>query len=135
MRSSYDVRVTGDQREVSIFHSKTIDQNVSYLVYFPPEYDKDETKRYPVLYHLPASGGTPKSGSDLARRLDKAIRAGIASPIIIVSVNGLRGNTMYCDSRDGLYWKTNDSFLLIPKNADALRDRTMIRIVCHIEDE
>ena len=212
-----------DGMKYQTFLSETINQNVSYLVYFPPDYDKDQTARYPVLYYLPASGGTPKSGGEIARRVDLAIRAGRALPMIIVSVNGLRGNTMYCDSRDGLYpletvlikgliphvdatyrteasrerravegfsmggfgaahlgfkypevfgvisiqapallgpeleqprpsqawsrlfpnamggdleyWQTNDPFLLVPKNADALRDRTLIRIVCHIEDD
>ena len=33
------------------------------------------------------------------------------------------------------YWQANDPFLLVPKNADALRDRTLIRIVCHIEND
>ena len=212
-----------DGMKYQTFLSRTISQDVSYLVYLPPDYDKDETARYPVLYYLPASGGTPKSGSEISRRVDKAIRAGRASPMIIVSVNGLRGNTMYCDSRDGLYpletvlvkdliphvdatyrteasrerravegfsmggfgaahlgfkypevfgvisiqapallgpdlkqprpsqawsrlfpnamggdleyWQANDPFLLVPKNADALRDRTRIRVVCHIEDD
>jgi endo-1,4-beta-xylanase len=212
-----------DGMKYQTFLSETIRQNVSYLVYLPPDYDEDETARYPVLYYLPASGGTPKSGSEIARRVDMAIRAGRVLPMIIVSVNGLRGNTMYCDSRDGLYpvetvlikdlipyvdatyrteasrerravegfsmggfgaahlgfkypevfgvnsiqapallgpdlqqprpsqawsrlfpnamggdleyWQANDPFLLVPKNADALRDRTLIRIVCHIEDD
>lgn len=212
-----------DGMEYQTFLSETINQNVSYLVYLPPDYDKEETARYPVLYYLPASGGRPKAGAEIARRVDQAIRAGRTSPMIIVSVNGLRGNTMYCDSRDGLYpletvlvkdliphvdatyrtvaarerravegfsmggfgaahlgfkypevfgvisiqapallgpdlkqprpsqawsrlfpnamggdleyWQANDPFLLVPKNADALRDRTLIRIVCHIEND
>jgi endo-1,4-beta-xylanase len=33
------------------------------------------------------------------------------------------------------YFRANDPFTLIPKNADALRDRTFIRIVTHVEDE
>jgi endo-1,4-beta-xylanase len=31
------------------------------------------------------------------------------------------------------YFRANDPFFLAEKNADALRDRTVIRIVCHIE--
>ena len=33
------------------------------------------------------------------------------------------------------YFHENDPFALVPKNADALRDRTRIRIVAHIENE
>jgi endo-1,4-beta-xylanase len=33
------------------------------------------------------------------------------------------------------YFRANDPFALVPKHADALRDRTVIRIVTHIEDE
>jgi S-formylglutathione hydrolase FrmB len=157
------------------------------------------------------------------RRLDRAIRAGKVDPMIVVMPNGLRGETMYSDSRDGRYpvesviikdliphvdatyrtiagregrgldgfsmggfgaahfgfkypdlfgvisiqapallgpelgsprpvtawsrlfpfamggdldyFRSNDPFALIPKNADALRDRTVIRIVTHVEDE
>ena len=33
------------------------------------------------------------------------------------------------------YFRANDPFTLAEKNADALRDRTFIRIVAHSEDE
>jgi endo-1,4-beta-xylanase len=206
------------------FRSKTIQADVSYLIYLPPDYDKQPSTRYPVLYYLHASGGTPKrDGAEIVRRLDRAIRAGRVEPLIVVCPNGLRGATMYCDSRDGDfpvetvivkdliphvdatyrtvasregraldgfsmggfgaahlgfkfpemfgvvsiqappllgpelkqplptrawsrlfpsamgndldYFRANDPFTLIVKNADALRDRTIIRIVTHVEDE
>jgi endo-1,4-beta-xylanase len=206
------------------FRSKTIKAPVSYLVYLPPGYEKQKDTRYPVLYYLHGSGGTPRrGGADIVKRLDKAIRAGRADPLIVVMVNGLRGATMYCDSKDGKYpletviikdliphvdatyrtvtaregraiegfsmggfgaahfgfkypdlfgvvsiqapallgpdlksplptrawsrlfpsamggdldyFRANDPFALVPKHADALRDRTVIRIVTHIEDE
>ena len=205
------------------FHSKTINGDVSYLVYLPPNYEQS-SERYPVLYDLPASGGTPKrDGASVVRRVSAAIGAGRISPMIVVLVNGLRGNTMYCDSRDGKYpletvivkdlvphvdgayrtiasrdgravdgfsmggfgaahlgfkypetfgvisimappllgpelkqhlpaqawsrlfplamnndleyFRANDPFTLAEKNADALRDRTVIRIVAHWENE
>ena len=85
------------------FHSKTINADVSYLVYLPPDYEQS-SERYPVLYDLPASGGTPKrDGATVVRRVTAAIRAHRISPMIVVLVNGLHGNTMYCDSRDGKY--------------------------------
>jgi endo-1,4-beta-xylanase len=206
------------------FHSKTINADVSYLVYLPPDYEQNPGTRYPVLYGLHASGGTPRRDAEgVVRRMDKAIRAGRVDPMIMVFPNGLRGNTMYSDSKDGLYpvetvtvkdliphvdatyrtiasregraldgfsmggfgaahfgfkypevfgvvsimappllgpdlqqplparawsklfytamggdleyFKTNDPFSLIPKNADAIRDRMVIRIVTHVENE
>ena len=33
------------------------------------------------------------------------------------------------------YWEANNPLTLAAKNADALRDRTLIRIICHIESE
>jgi dienelactone hydrolase/enterochelin esterase-like enzyme len=206
------------------FHSQTIHTDVSYMVYLPPDYEQQPGKRYPVLYDLHASGGTPKrDGIEIARRFGKAISAKVIPPMIIVFPNGLRGNTMYSDSKDGqypvetvivkdlvphidatyrtvasregraldgfsmggfgaahfgfkypdmfavisimappllgpdvkgvtpqrawsnlfptamgsdmAYFQENDPFALIPKNADALRDRTAIRLVCHVEAE
>src|SRR5262249_20270493 len=86
------------------FHSRTIGADVSYLVYVPPGYETDQTARYPVLYWLHASGGTPLRGAvGILRRLDPAFRAGRVPPLILVVPNGLRGATMYSDSRDGKY--------------------------------
>jgi len=213
-----------DATEFKTFHSRTIDAEVSYLVYLPPAYRQDAAARYPVLYELPASGGNPKRDMPgIVSRVDKLIRGGIIQPMIVVGVNGLRGNTMYCDSRDGKwpletviiqdliphvdatyhtvasrdgravngfsmggfgaarlgfkfpevfgvisimappllgpdvkqqlpahawsrlfplamsndldYFRANDPFTLVEKNADALRDRTVIRLVCHWENE
>jgi S-formylglutathione hydrolase FrmB len=83
------------------FHSKTINGDVSYLIYLPPDYDKQTSVRYPVVYDLPASGQAPKSAQEAVSRINAGIRAGKLAPMIVVAVNGLRGNTMYCDSRDG----------------------------------
>jgi endo-1,4-beta-xylanase len=217
-------RTEPESTSYKTFRSETINGEVSYLVYLPPDYEQQTSARYPVLYYLPASGGTPRrDGAEIARRLDKAIRARRAAPMIAIFVNGLRGNTMYCDSRDGEYpvetvivkdliphvdatyrtvaaregravegfsmggfgaahlgfkypklfgvisiqappllgpelksplparawsrlfptamggdleyFRANDPFTLAVKNADALRDGALIRIVCHVEDE
>ena len=85
------------------FHSATINADVSYMIYLPPDYEKEKTL-YPVLYQLPASGGTPRrDGPQVTVRIDKAIRAKRIGPMIVVAVNGLAGNTMYADTRDGQY--------------------------------
>src|SRR5579872_2237934 len=86
------------------FHSATIQADVSYMIYLPPDYEQDKDTRYPVLYQLPASGGTPRrDGPQVTGRIDKAIRAKRIGPMIIVVVNGLAGNTMYADTHDGQY--------------------------------
>lgn len=86
------------------FHSATIKAEVSYMVWLPPGYEQQKSTRYPVLYELPASGGTPRRDTPrIVARVDEAIRAHRIDPMIIIGVNGLRGNTMYCDSRDGDY--------------------------------
>jgi endo-1,4-beta-xylanase len=206
------------------FRSKTINDEVSYLVYLPPDYDRRETIRYPVMYELHASRGTPaRDARGTLARLAPAIRDGRIPPMIIVFPKGLRGATMYSDTKDGKYpvetvivkdliphidatsrtiasrearaldgfsmggfgaahfcfrflavfgvvpieappllgpdlnqplpsrtwsnklltamggdleyFRANDPFALIPKNAEALRDRSIIRIVTHVEDD
>ena len=207
------------------FHSDTIHGGVSYLIYLPPDYGQPTSMRYPVLYDLPASGQQAKTVAEVVRRINAAVRAGKLAPMIVVGVNGLRGNTMYCDSHDGKwpletvivkdliphidatyrtiasrdgravdgfsmggfgaahlgfkfpeifgvdsimappllgpelkqplpmqawsrlfttplamggdmeYFHANDPFTLAGKNAPALRDRTVIRIVAHYEDQ
>lgn len=86
------------------FRSNTIKADVSYMIYLPPDYEQDQDARYPVLYQLPASGGTPRrDGPQVTVRIDKAIRAKRIGPMIVVVVNGLAGNTMYADTHDGQY--------------------------------
>src|SRR5579862_8067027 len=70
------------------FHSNTIKADVSYMIYLPPDYEQNKDARYPVLYQLPASGGTPRrEGPQVTTRIDKAIRANRIGPMIIVAVN------------------------------------------------
>jgi endo-1,4-beta-xylanase len=204
--------------------SRTIDRDVSYLVYLPPEYDRNPDARYPVLYELHASGGMPsREARSITPEFDRAIRSGKIPPMIIVYPNGLRGATMYSDTKNGdyplesvmikdliphidatyrtiatraaraldgfsmggfgaahlgfkypelfgvvsiqappllgpeltkplpmrawsklfatamggdlAYFRENDPFALAARNADRLRDRSFIRIICHIENE
>jgi endo-1,4-beta-xylanase len=85
------------------FRSQTLNADVSYLIYLPPGYEQQTSMRYPVLYFLHGSGGTSRGGAAQNGRLDAAIRAGKVAPMIAVYVNGLAGNTMYCDTPDGKY--------------------------------
>jgi enterochelin esterase-like enzyme len=83
------------------FHSQTIGGDVNYRVYLPPGYGSNTGARYPVLYELPASGQSTLGGADVVKRVDQGIRAGRLAPMIVVLVNGLRGNAMYRDTWDG----------------------------------
>jgi endo-1,4-beta-xylanase len=206
------------------FHSRTIDRDVSYLIYLPPDYYQNPAARYPVLYALHASGGTSlREARSVTPMFNRAMRAGKIPPMIIVYPNALRGATMYCDTKNGeypvesviikdliphidatyrtiaartgraldgfsmggfgaahlgfkysdlfgvvsiqapallgpdltqplplrawsklfaiamggdlAYFRENDPFVLAVKNADRLRDRSFIRLVCHIESQ
>jgi endo-1,4-beta-xylanase len=216
-------RTTAPGTQYRTFKSETVKGDVSYVIYLPPDYDSQGSTRYPVIYFLHGSGGTAGKASGNAGRFDKAIRAGAIPPLIVVFVNGLRGATMYCDSRDGAYpvesviikdliphidatyrtiasragravdgfsmggfgaahlgfkypevfgvvsipapallgpelqqptpkrawsrlfpaamdsdmdyFRANDPFALVAKNAGAIRDRSFIRIICHIEND
>ncbi len=81
------------------FHSRTINGPVSYLIYLPPDYERDTTKRYPVLYWLHGGSGRMESGGAFVKLLDTAIRVNKAPSTIAVLVNGLK--SMYNDSLDG----------------------------------
>jgi endo-1,4-beta-xylanase len=82
------------------FHSPTIDGDVSYLVYLPAAYERDHDARFPVLYWLHGIGGAQTGVPRFVGRLDAAIEAAAAPPMIVVFVNGLR-DSFYCDAADG----------------------------------
>src|SRR6476646_5014546 len=80
----------GQLREVYYF-SKSSDKTRHIYVYTPPDYDKDTSKRYPVLY-LQHGGGEDETGWGRQGRagliMDNLIAAGKARPFIIVMDNG-----------------------------------------------
>lgn len=82
------------------FHSQLVNGDVSYLVYLPPDYDTNPSRRYPAVYWLHGYGGNPRSGAVFVTPLDAAIRAGKAPAMIVVIVNGLAAS-FFCDSPDG----------------------------------
>ena len=87
------------------FYSKTIGQEVSYDIYFPPDYDKDKGRRFPVVYWLHGSGGNQKTGStgdgNVLETYARALRENAAPQMIYVFVNGLV-NSFYVDSQKAL---------------------------------
>lgn len=83
------------------FKSNTIGQEVSYLIYLPPDYETAKSARYPVIYYLHGLFGTPAgSAREFVPHLDAAIREKSMPPAIAVMVNGVR-DSRYVDSFDG----------------------------------
>jgi enterochelin esterase-like enzyme len=78
------------QLRQTLFHSKSADAVLQCFVYTPPDYDKDPTKRYPVLY-LQHGGGENETGwgqqGHTGRIMDNLIADGKAKPFIIVMAN------------------------------------------------
>ncbi|HXJ57063.1 MAG TPA: alpha/beta hydrolase-fold protein [Verrucomicrobiae bacterium] len=80
----------GHLREVNYF-SKSSDKTRHIFVYTPPDYDKDTSKRYPVLY-LQHGGGEDETGwahqGYTGFIMDNLIAEGKSKPFIIVMENG-----------------------------------------------
>ena len=86
--------------EYRTFFSRTINQPASYQICFPPGYAENPERRYPVIYWLHGLGGDQHRGTPFTEKLTAAIKAGSASAMIVVLVNGLR-DRFYCDAADG----------------------------------
>jgi enterochelin esterase-like enzyme len=80
----------GQIRQV-LYYSKSTNATRRCFVYTPPEYDKDTTKRFPVLY-LQHGGGEDETGWPSQGKthliMDNLIAEGKAKPFIIVMDNG-----------------------------------------------
>jgi endo-1,4-beta-xylanase len=73
------------------FNSPTLEAEVGYCIYLPPNYDANDSKevRYPVVYYL--HGGRPGSewkGARLSNAINPHIVDGSVAPMIYVFVNG-----------------------------------------------
>jgi enterochelin esterase family protein len=79
----------GELREV-LFPAKAAGTTIRLFVYTPPDYDKNPSKRYPVLY-LQHGAGEDESGwgsqGHAGLIMDNLIAAGKAKPFIIVMAN------------------------------------------------
>ena len=76
-----------------------LDQRRMY-VYLPPDYQKDATKKYPVLYLLHGSGNDEDGWDTMGRAniiMDNLIAAGKAVPMIVVMPNGNAKQTVAPD--------------------------------------
>jgi enterochelin esterase-like enzyme len=67
-----------------------LDQRRMY-VYLPPDYEKDKSNKYPVLYLLHGGGGDEEAWTTMGRAtviMDNLIAAGKAVPMLVVMPNG-----------------------------------------------
>jgi enterochelin esterase-like enzyme len=81
----------GQLREI-YYYSKTSSANRRCYIYTPPDYDKDTTKRYPVLYLQHGMGEDETGWGNQGHTgfiMDNLIAEGKAKPFIIVMENGL----------------------------------------------
>jgi enterochelin esterase family protein len=80
----------GQLREV-LYFSKSTNKNRRCYVYTPPDYDKDTSARYPVLYLQHGAGEDETGWGNQGHAnliMDNLIAAGKARPFIIVMDNG-----------------------------------------------
>ena len=83
------------------FPSKVLGHEVSYLIYLPPNYDKDTAQHFPVIYWLHGMGGNQRGGAQMfVPHVEEAVKNDIMPPAIVVLVNGMV-RSFYCDSADG----------------------------------
>jgi enterochelin esterase-like enzyme len=82
------------------YRSASMQCDVGYLVYLPPDYNSAPARRYPVIYNLHGAGGNEWHGFEEARPLGKGIREGKWPAMIMVFPNGGK-TTFYKDSADG----------------------------------
>src|ERR1019366_3081210 len=87
------------QLRQTLYYSTNANAVLRCFVYTPPDYEKDPSKRYPVLY-LQHGGGEDETGWGSQGRtgliMDNLIAAGKAKPFIIVMANSyVPGSSMF----------------------------------------
>lgn len=85
--------------EHGVLRSPSMNVDVGFNIYLPPQYAKEKQQRFPAIYYLHGIKGSESSYLDYARLLDQAIKSGALAPIILVFANG--GETsFFSDSPD-----------------------------------
>ena len=95
--------VAHGQLRQNLFYSKSAEAVLRCFVYTPPDYEKDPSKRYPVLY-LQHGGGEDETGwgnqGHTGLIMDNLIADDKARPFIIVMANSyVPGTTLVLDLR------------------------------------
>ncbi|MEM7373238.1 MAG: alpha/beta hydrolase-fold protein [Bacteroidota bacterium] len=108
---------TGTVKDNLSMTSKILDSERKYAIYLPPDYEQSE-RSYPVLYLLHGAGDDQTGWVQFGEVLhitDKAIREGIATPMIIVMPDANTGRRGYFNDIQG-DWNYEDFFFeeLVP---------------------
>jgi len=82
------------------FFSPAADSEYGYMIYYPPGYHENTSKRFPVIYWLPGKGGNPSGVTHFVNLYNEAIKNNEAPEAIIIGVNGVN-SSMYTNERDG----------------------------------
>jgi dienelactone hydrolase len=110
--------------EHGTIHSGSMQREVGYNIYLPPEYAQFPDRRYSVVYFLHGARGTEETGAQLASVTQRELEAGRTGPVIWVYVNGgpFSGYYDWAES----YVKAETMFLreLIPAIESRYRVRT-----------
>src|SRR5262245_5875564 len=71
------IRLEPNGTKYGTFTSKALGEDVSYLVYLPPQYDQQPAQRFPVIYWLHGLGGNQRGGAaTFLPRAQEAMQAG-----------------------------------------------------------
>lgn len=92
--------VVGPRLTQRILRSESAKVDVSYHVLVPEGYDRQTSRRFPVLYWLHGTGGGLGRVSLIANRFDAAMKSGEIPPMIVVFPYGLPAG-MWIDSKNG----------------------------------
>jgi S-formylglutathione hydrolase len=93
---------TGTGRvEYSKFHSASLDRDVPFAVSLPPSYDKETSKRFPVVIFLHGLFNSEKDWESrgVQAKLDEARAAGKIGEYIVAAPYG--ANSFYLNGKDG----------------------------------
>ena len=88
------VRTTGTTQEISVSSSALGGRSQQVVVYLPPGYDSNPTRRYPVFYLLHGFPGRPAAFLETVRAgvvEDVLVARGKAQPMILVMPFGSTG--------------------------------------------
>jgi enterochelin esterase-like enzyme len=83
----------------------TLQRQLTYRVYLPPDYYADDTRRYPTLYMLHGAGGSYTEWSDsfLPEQLDDMVGLQLVQPMIVVMPDG-GDRTYWANWDEGPRW-------------------------------
>ncbi|MEO6329269.1 MAG: alpha/beta hydrolase-fold protein [Ginsengibacter sp.] len=109
--SSFVVSQTGKVFDDLSLKSKILNMDRKYAIYLPPDYETSQ-RAYPVLYLL-HGGGDDQTGwvqfGEVQNITDKAIKEGIATPMIIVMPDANTGRRGYSNDATNT-WRYEDFF-------------------------